>query len=363
MNNIHISGTYYSSEDFRTNQMPPFFESSDTHKQLYNFLREWYSPSETIRLQTSGSTGKPKEIVVRKSQMLQSAAMTCRFFNLNKKSKALLCLSTEYIAGKMMVVRAIYCGMDLYPVETSGHPLAETSTAFDFAAMVPLQIYNSLTSTIEKERLSQIKNIIVGGGAIDSELEEAIRGFQNSIYSTYGMTETLSHIGLRKINGIEASLYYTPLSGVNLKLSDNQTLTINAPHLSDEIIMTNDIAEIQPDGSFRIFGRIDNIINTGGLKVQIEEIEQKIRPYINGIFVITSIPHPKLGETVVLLVESLNQQNIIEDIINEVNKILPRFQQPQYIYNVKEIPFTANGKPDRANAKRIAIEKAEETFN
>jgi O-succinylbenzoic acid--CoA ligase len=365
MNKIQLEGTFFDAEDFISNQMPLFFTKNSIHKKLYLFLKDWFSPEETISLYTSGSTGKPKEIVVRKSHMLQSAAMTCRFFNLSRNDKALLCLSTDYIAGKMMVVRAIYSGMNLYPVEVSGHPLLSfNSTAisydseeisFDFAAMIPLQVYNSLSTTIERSRLSKIKNIIIGGGSIDLDLEEALKDLPNSIYSTYGMTETLSHIGLRKVNGDDASLYYTPLEGIDLKLSDNQTLVIHAPHISDDILTTNDIAEIKSDGSFKILGRIDNIINTGGIKVQIEEVEQQLLPYLRSNFAVTSIPHPKLGEAIVLLVEPFSQQNNIDEIIKEAFNTIPLYHQPKCFFTVSEIPMTDSGKKDRKAIKELAL--------
>lgn len=360
MNKIQIEGKYFNKGDFIKDHIRTFFDESSTRKKLYLFLKEWFSPGDIVKLHTSGSTGKPKEILAHKSQMLQSAAMTCRFFKLDKNDKALLCLSTDYIAGKMMVVRAIYTGMNLYPVEVTGHPLSATSVTFDFAAMTPLQIYNSLSTRIEIDNLSQIKNVIVGGGSIDCDLEKRLKSFPNSIYSTYGMTETLSHIGLRKINGDDASLDYTPLWGIDLMISDNQTLIINAPHIADNIIVTNDVAEINTDGSFRIFGRIDNIINTGGIKVQIEEVEQQLNQYIKSNFAITSIPHPKLGEAVVLLIEALNHQNINGDIINEINNITPQYYKPRYIYTVRAIPMTNNGKKDRRAIKELALKSFNE---
>lgn len=358
MNKIQIEGIFFDAEDFSSNQVPLFFTKNSIYKKLYLFLNEWFSPNNTISLYTSGSTGKPKEVVVHKSHMLQSAAMTCRFFNLNKNDKALLCLSTDYIAGKMMIVRAIYSGMNLYPVEVSGNPLLSynsTAICFDFAAMIPLQVYNSLSTTTEKSRLSMIKNIIIGGGSIDSDLEQALKDFPNSIYSTYGMTETLSHIGLRKINGKDASLYYKPLEGVNIKISEDQTLIINAPHISDDILKTNDIAEIRSDGSFRILGRIDNTINTGGVKVQIEELEQQLLPYLKRNFAITSIPHPKLGEAIVVLIEPFNKQNNIDEINKEAFNTIPLYHQPKYVFTISAIPMTDSGKKDRKAIKDLAL--------
>lgn len=318
--------------------------------QLSLFLEEWFSSSTSIEVQTSGSTGQPKKMTVRKTQLLQSAKMTCDFFGLKPDDKALLCLPLEYIAGKMLVVRALYAGLDLYTVEPSGHPLATTAIDFDFAAMIPLQVYNSLQIHEERERLAKIKYLIIGGGAIDENLEKELAGFPNAIYSTYGMTETLSHIALRKINGAEASLYYTPLPNVRLSLSDEGTLIIDAPLVADETLITNDIAELRADGSFRILGRKDNVINSGGIKVQIEEVERTLRPHINSGFAISCIPHPKLGEAVVLLIEKT--ENLISR--ENIENILPRYQQPLHICSVPIIPLTGNGKPDRAAIKKLA---------
>lgn len=283
--------------------------------------------------------------------MLQSAKITCDFLGLKKGDKALLCLPLEYIAGKMMVVRALYAGLELYPVEPDGHPLAEMDIPFDFAAMVPLQIYNSLQVPEEKRRLSHIKNLIIGGGAMDESLEKALRELPNAIYSTYGMTETLSHIALRRINGSNADNYYSPLPSVELSLSEDQRLVIDAPLVADAPIVTNDIAELLPDGRFRIFGRIDNVINSGGIKIQIEEVEQALRPHITGNFAITSIPHPKLGEAIVLLADQTVDGNAVEKAILQ---FLPRHQQPLSIHTIPAIPQTGNGKPDRAAMKQLA---------
>jgi O-succinylbenzoic acid--CoA ligase len=242
--------------------------------------------------------------------------------------------------------------MDLYPVDVTGHPLAETSTAIDFAAMIPLQVYNSLSTKIERERLSQIKNIIVGGGALDKELENSLKDLPNSIYSTYGMTETLSHVALRRINGVMADKYYTALPGININLSAEQTLIIDAPFISNELIITNDIAEINSNGSFRILGRKDNVINTGGVKVLAEEVEEKLKPYIKHNYSITSIPNTKLGEEIVLLIEKSENYNNLEYIIEK--EITLSYQQPKKIYRVKSIPLTSSGKIDRVAIKILA---------
>lgn len=347
---IRIEGTVYCEEDFTATTKPKFADASPFLHELYLFLKDWFSDSPTLVVHTSGSTGTPKEMIVRKSQMLQSAKMTCEFFSLKENDKVLLCLPLAYIAGKMIVVRALYAGLDLYPIEPSGNPLANADESFDFAAMIPLQVYNSLQVKNERERLARIKYLIIGGGAIDEALERELNGFPNGIYSTYGMTETLSHIALRKINGTEASLYYTPLQAVEVTLSNDNTLIIDAPLVADERLTTNDIVDLRTDKSFRILGRKDNVINSGGVKIQTEEVERTLRPYLSGDFAITSVPHAKLGEAVVLL----TNQPVDETMRQTIKNHLPRYHQPLYIYTITSIPRTGNGKIDRAATKKLA---------
>ena len=185
------------------------YEAISCTMSLEKFLEEWNNPSEFVEVKTSGSTGEPKRMMVEKRRMLNSARITCDFLGLKKGDTALLCMSTDYIAGKMMVVRSIERGLNLISVEPSGHPLAaRENLEFSFAAMVPMQVYNSLQVPEEKERLMAIRHLIIGGGAIDEAMERELRNFPNAVWSTYGMTETLSHIALRRISGPDASDWY-----------------------------------------------------------------------------------------------------------------------------------------------------------
>jgi len=325
------------------------FSIKKRYPELQTFLSEWLNESPVMTIQTSGSTGTPKPFVVHKEKMIQSARITCSFLKLNKGDKALLCLPLQYISGQMMVVRALVTKLDLIVRRPSGNPLADVHPPLHFAAMTPMQVYNSLQVPEEKERLMQIRNLLIGGGAIDAELSRKLQTFPNAVYSTYGMTETLSHIALRRLSGIEATEYYTPFPSVKLSLSSEKTLIIEAFQVADDIIYTNDIAELLPDGRFRIIGRRDNIINSGGIKIQAEEIENTLRSFITGDFVITSIPHPKFGEAVMLM--TLKEQNLSFDLIKA---LLPVFQRPRFIVQTDKIPLTQTGKIDRAACRKLA---------
>ena len=315
------------------------------------FISDWQSPSPTILVHTSGSTGKPKPLLVEKRRMEASARITCSFLGLKPGDSALLCMPLDYIAGKMMCVRSIVGGLRLIRVEPCGHPLQHLDEVPTFAAMVPMQVYNSLQDDRELNILKQIKHLIIGGGAISSNIATVLRSFPNAVWSTYGMTETLSHIALRRLSGEDASEWYTPFDGVEVSLNQDGCLVINAPKVCAEPLTTNDIAEIDGNGRrFRIRGRRDNVVCSGGIKMQIEEIEAKLQAHTDIPLMITKRADEKFGETVVLLAEC----NDMEPLKALCHQWLSKYELPHdYIY-VKRLPLTETGKPARAEALRIA---------
>jgi O-succinylbenzoic acid--CoA ligase len=318
------------------------------------FIDEWNNDSAYVEVKTSGSTGEPKRMLVEKRRMLNSARITCDFLGLKPGDTALLCMSTDYIAGKMMVVRSIERRLKLIEVPPSGHPLdngpwSMVNGQLSFAAMVPMQVYNSLQVPEEKERLMSIRHLIIGGGAIDEEMEAELRSFPNAVWSTYGMTETLSHIALRRISGPEASEWYTPFPTVKLSTNDEGCLVIDAPEVCAQTLVTNDIVELKPDGRFRIRGRKDNVICSGGIKIQIEEVEQALKKYVRVPYIISKRKDPKFGEIVVLLTEGDTAQ--VQTICQQV---LPKYHQPKLYLKIDKIPLTETGKPARKKAEELA---------
>lgn len=334
-----------------------------------DFLQEWNSPSETLLVHTSGSTGKPKPMWVEKQRMLNSAHITCDFLGLRPGDSALICMSLDYIAGKMMVVRSIERKLRLFSVKPSGHPLSDESLAkmvemdFDFVAMVPMQVYNTLQVPQERERLSRIKHLIIGGGAIDDALAEELRSLPGAVWSTYGMTETLSHIALRRLNGEEASEWYQPFDSVGVSLNSDGCLVIDAPLVCSEPLVTNDIAEIKqqetsshssdassslktssPHVLFRIKGRKDNVICSGGIKIQIEEVENLLRQHLDAPFLLAKKKDEKFGEIAVLVTESGDLEGV-EAICRQV---LPKYWVPRQYLHFDQLPMTETGKPKRA---------------
>ncbi|MGL4668247.1 MAG: AMP-binding protein, partial [Saezia sp.] len=274
---ITIAGKIYDAAAILASDVA--FNSTAYGAQLLSFLQDWFSPAEDICVSTSGSMGAPKKIHVEKDRMMQSARLTCQFLGLQPGDTTLLCMPLEFIGGKMMVVRALVAGLDLHFVSPCARPLEHTAQHFIFSAMVPMQVYDSLHHEGERERLMAIKHLIIGGGSIDEEMGKTLKTFPHAVYSTYGMTETLSHIAVRKLSGSDVSELYHPFESVSLSLAQpDGTLVIHAPLVAKEPIYTHDVAQIDEDGSFRILGRKDNVINSGGIKIQAEEVEALLKP-------------------------------------------------------------------------------------
>ena len=316
---------------------------------LEEFLAEWHNDSPFVRVKTSGSTGAPKPMMVEKRRMLNSARITCDFLGLREGDTALLCMSLDYIAGKMMVVRSIERNLKLLSVPPSGHPLAtvNASSPLDFAAMVPMQVYNTLQVPEERARLMQVRHLIIGGGAIDEAMEAELRTFPHAVWSTYGMTETLSHIALRRLNGPAASEWYTPFPSVSISQTPDGCLVIDAPEVCPEPLVTNDIVEIF-SSRFRILGRKDNVICSGGIKIQIEEVERQLRPHLHAPYLLSKRQDGKFGEIAVLLTEgSVEEARLI------CERVLPKYHQPKAYLHVARIPLTETGKPARQQAEKL----------
>lgn len=318
---------------------------------LYLFLNEWFDASPVITVHTSGSTGVPKGLVVRKDRMMQSARLTCEFLNLQAGDTALLCMNLRYIGAMMMVVRSLVAGLNLVVRPASGHPLSDVEVPLKFAAMVPLQVYNTIRVPAERKRLEHTDILIIGGGAVDDSLEAELKTIPIAAYSTYGMTETLSHIALRRLNGEAASKCYYPFPSVELSLSAENTLIVKAPLICDDVLQTNDIACLCSDGGFTIAGRKDNVINSGGIKIQAEEMENRLQPFIPVPFAVTAVPDPRLGQALTLLIAGKPD---IKELENKLQAVLETYYRPKHIFITELIPQTENGKIDRTGCRILA---------
>ena len=328
------------------------FESGDMSPyqiHFWHFIQRWFDESDTINLKTSGSTGVPKVITVPKDRMRKSAQRTVKFFQLAPSSKALLALSAEYIAGQMMIVRAIEGQLNLILVEPSSTPLDSLNEFVDFATLVPMQL---LKYSNNHEKLQLIGKLIVGGAAVSKSIESILADCTIKAYESYGMTETLSHIALRRINGVEKEFTFSPLDGVKIGVDDRGALTIFDPLTLDEPIQTNDIACIEKDGTFRIIGRVDNVINSGGVKVSPEELEHIISSFISSPFAISWVNDERLGQRVVLV----SIKNFEPEELYKLNEKLPKYKRITKSFCVDEIPLLISGKLDRLKLQTL-VEK------
>lgn len=316
-------------------------------RELAMFLRSWLNDSEYLYLQTSGSTGDAKQIKVYKNTMLISAHKTLSFFELIPGNTALLCLSPKYIAGKMMVVRAMLGQLNLIYFGLSANPLLKLSETIDFAAMVPAQVKKAFSES--KNALNSVAKLIIGGAPVDEGLRCNILELQTQCWETFGMTETVSHIALREICS-DRNSNFKPLEGVKVSLNNKQCLVIDVPDMLDRELVTNDIAEIKTDGGFRLLGRFDNVINTGGVKVVPEQIELKLQVQIDRKFIIVGLPDVTWGERVVLVVEG-EPIEIDKTLFVSLNK----FEKPKQVLFVKEFPMTETGKVKRFVVKEMLL--------
>lgn len=317
-------------------------EGKEHEIDLGVFLLDWLDDKETIELTTSGTTGVPKVITIKKQSMVHSAIATGNFFNLHPQDKALLCLPARYIAGKMMIVRAMMLGLELDIMVPSSH-LDDLlpHKAYDFVAIVPLQAENSL------DKLHQFKKIIIGGAKVSDDLASKLKNIKSDIYETYGMTETITHIAAKKIG----EAYFNVLEHVSISNDERNCLVIDAQSVSDEKVITNDIVEILNEKQFKWIGRYDNVINSGGIKLFPEQIEAKLASKIGNRFFITSLPDDVLGSKVVLIIEG-SEQVIDTTIFNSLDK----FEKPKEILFVSEFVETETKKINRIRTlKKIKV--------
>ena len=336
--------------DFKNFDIKNILPRTEFEKKVLQFLQDWFSHSETVSVQTSGSTGIPKVFEIEKKRMLNSAKMTCDFLGLKEGDTALLCLPVQYISGKMMLVRAIERKLKVIISVPSSAP--EISQNIDFCAMTPLQVQNSL------DKIHFIKNLIIGGAAVSEKLKNEISTtlqFSNSptrIYETYGMSETLSHIALKQISPIQEE-YFTILNDVEISVDERNCLKIFAPKLNPEILQTNDIVELMHFDSaqgdkkqFKFLGRFDNVINSGGVKIFAEELENLVKKHIDRDLVFLGKTDETLGEKLVLVIEDASTPLSMTEIKSQISnlKFPSKFHIPKEILFLEKFPRAENGK-------------------
>lgn len=313
-------------------------EMAQWQKEIYNWVTE-FQTQDHFMVQTSGSTGTPKQIPITKQAMITSARATAGFLGIEPGSTAWLCLPVQFIAGKMMVVRAIVNQWKLICTRPTSLPVIHE--VVDFVAMTPMQAENAI------QLLHKCSKIILGGSAVGKSLEEKIKILELEAYETYGMTETITHIAMRKLG---AEKYFKTIPFVSISVDQRDCLVIQASFL-EQALVTNDIVRILDPQTFEWLGRYDFVINSGGIKLQPEEIEKKLNPYIPIPFLVSGIPDSQLGEKLVLLTEVPLQTDI------EWNKTgLQNFEIPKKIISIPDLHKTENGKWKRKEIKMMLAE-------
>jgi len=318
-------------------------------KEVYGFILQWLDDSDSIIQYSSGTTGKSKMIRLQKLAMASSAESTCRIFNLTRGQTAALCLPMEYIAGKMMVVRSIVCGLNLYITEPKSKPVFHDIKKIDFCAMVPFQVTNTWPA---KSDLPPIGILIIGGAEISKDLESLVKDIPVEVYATYGMAETCSHIALRRINGQNPDKSYKALPDIKLDTDHRNCLVIKASYLPRPVI-TNDQVHLEGNGRFRWIGRFDNLLNSGGIKVVPEEVESALADKTGIEFALIGLPDPKLGQRLVLVTEK-NKETISDDAIRtELSLLIPAKLMPKEIVRIEKFPRNTSFKVDRLNLAKL----------
>lgn len=328
-NHFKLNGFHLDKEDLCRVSYCLIKEGDEFEKSIGDFLLDWFDDKPYIDLQTSGTTGVPKMIRTNKQAMVNSALATGDFFKLSPGDKALYCLPTKYIAGKMMLVRSFILGLDIDFVAPSSHPLTKNETKYDFVAMVPLQAENSLAG------LKDVKKMIVGGAKMSKSLEESLLKEKTEVYETYGMTETITHIAAKKIGEKSFSI----LPNIQISQNDRNCLVISAPKISDEPIVTNDLVELVNDHQFIFLGRSDNVVNSGGIKLIPEQIEEKLAHEIHSRFFVGGIADTLLGEKLVLVIEG--EKQALNDVIYSS---LSKYEKPKEVFYISKFIETENGK-------------------
>ncbi|WP_452224671.1 AMP-binding protein [Lacinutrix chionoecetis] len=329
-NNVH-----YSFNELNALALSLRNESESFKNEIGRFLLSWVENNPVIKLKTSGSTGTPKTILVNKQAMVNSALSTGSFFNLRPGDKALLCLPAHYIAGKMMFVRAMILGLELDSIEPKSILEIDENKFYDFVALVPMQVEKNIN------KLQHIKTVIIGGAKVSGELQNLLRGLKTAFFETYGMTETVSHIAVKVLKHSENN-YFRTLPNISISQDERQCLVIHAPSISDKTIITNDVVKLRSKTEFEWLGRLDNIINSGGVKIFPEQIEHILSAKIKNRFFIASEQDSVLGERVILIVEG-KENSIINTIFNN----LESFSKPKLVYYVDEFVDTVSGKVKR----------------
>ncbi|QGY44696.1 AMP-binding protein [Maribellus comscasis] len=354
--NVEIKGLTVNNQYFTKTELLRFCESEIAtgsapgwKLDVYRFILDFLGDSTTIQQQTSGTTGAEKTIELSKIAMLTSAQNTVDFFHLKEGDWAVLCLPVQYIAGKMMVVRALLAGLNLKLIHPTGTPDFAGIGHIDFCAMVPMQA----THLLEKNLWPNIKTLILGGAETGSDLLAQLQQVETQVFETYGMAETSSHVALKKLNGKDVEDTFTALPDVQLSTDERDCLVIETTYLPGKII-TNDRVEMVSPNKFKWLGRFDNVINSGGIKIQPETLEKQFEDILQKTCTVLAFPDELLGQKMVLVVET-SEKVISEEILEKLALHFDRKLLPKAVFFVAEFPRNKSFKIDRKALSKLVL--------
>ena len=347
-NKIKWFGDIYSKSDFLSFLKKEKQRNLEEWElEILNFSFEWLDEKNKFFLvATSGSTGKPKSISISRYEMINSALATADYLKLKEGQSSLLILPAQFIAGKMMIVRALILGLDFYYLEPKTDILLQIDRKYDFCAAIPLQIQKVLNSNVP-EKLDLFTEVIIGGAALANEDIVKLKDFSTHFYATYGMTETITHIAMKPLNGSRASKSYQCLPGISIDQDDRDCLRIYSQRLPQEITMTNDRVELINEKEFLLLGRVDAVINSGGLKIQAEQLEELIKENLNLEIMIGYREDKTLGQKLVLLLEGQAEEFDKQELQEKLTKILAKNKVPKEILFIPKLFKTPNQKLNR----------------
>jgi o-succinylbenzoate---CoA ligase len=331
-------------------------------KAAYDFCRAWLRGESDFVLNTSGSTGVPKPILLQKSQMEASARMTGTALRLPAGTKALVCLNIEYVAGRMMLVRALVLDWAIVVAEPAANPLAELrqDTVIDFVAMVPLQLATCLEDESTRAKVERCGKILLGGAPIPLSLENKIQKLQVPVYQSYGMTETVSHVALRRVNGPERAEEYQILDGIDFGIDGRGCLWVRGAVTNFNTIQTNDLVELKPEGTFLWLGRVDSVINSGGVKVHLDKLDRVVEQVLNEMHLSNPFFHwyeadEKLGQKLVLFLEKRTVVVNVNELLAKFASLVSSYEVPKEVYLVEEFKRTPTAKIDKKATARACL--------
>lgn len=314
------------------------------------FCRQWLNGTDSFLFHSSGSTGKPKEIHLSRKQMENSASMTRQLLRVQNDDRLLLAMNPETVGGRMVLVRAMEWDLPVSVKSVSANPMLELAEnhTFTITSLVPLQLIQILEDEASLNKLNRFKKILLGGAAIDQNLDTAIQKLKPEIFHTYGMTETCSHVAAKLLNGPNRQDKFYPLPGVKLGCNDEGALWIDSPTTSARPLQTNDLVQFEEDGGFNFLGRADRTINSGGIKIQLDEIEKLSEPILAGKqYYYDGLEDEKLGQKLCLIIEG--DAFDTEELHHLLKKELPPYKAPKAIIFAPRFLLTKSGKIDRIN--------------